>query len=248
MKKLLQGVLHSFGLQLKKFPDPKADADMYKRMRIMQYCGIDTVLDVGANDGQYVLKMRKFGFKGRMVSYEPLKQAFDDLQKTLHADKNWQGYNYALGSEDTISEINIAGNSYSSSLLNMLPTHEKSAPTSRYIGKQQITVKKLDSIFSEHCNGATHVMLKIDTQGYEKFVLDGALQVLPNIDMVQMEMSLVPLYENEMLYMDLIAFMKEKGFELYLFENGFSDKHTGRLLQVDGVFVNKHSPKKIQVA
>ncbi|HSU27024.1 MAG TPA: hypothetical protein VLJ68_01505, partial [Chitinophagaceae bacterium] len=55
---------------------------------------------------------------------------------------------------------------------------------------------------------------------------------------IQLEMSIVPLYENEMLYVDMIDHLARKGFQLYSLENGFSNPETGKLLQVDGVFVN----------
>ena len=83
-------------------------------------------------------------------------------------------------------------------------------------------------------------MLKIDTQGYEKNVIDGATKSLGSIKVIQLEMSILPLYENEMLYVDMINYLDKKGFQLFSLENGFSDQHTGQLLQVDGIFVQKN--------
>jgi hypothetical protein len=87
--------------------------------------------------------------------------------------------------------------------------------------------------------------LKIDTQGFEKNVILGGTQVLSKIDVIKVEMSIVPLYENEILYIEMIDFLDKKGFELYYLENGFSDDKTGKLLQLDGVFVNKKIAEKI---
>ena len=78
--------------------------------------------------------------------------------------------------------------------------------------------------------------MKIDTQGYESKVLKGAENSLPRISTVQMEMSLVPLYDGERLFHEMCALMSDKGYTLVAIENGFSDPASGQLLQVDGIF------------
>ena len=121
----------------------------------------------------------------------------------------------------------------------MLPKHIISAPESEYIAKEKIQIKKMDSIFHLFFEDGDNIMLKIDTQGYEKNVLLGAQDVLSNIKIIQVEMSVVPLYENEILFIEMINFLDSKGFELFSLENGFSDEKTGKLLQLDGIFINK---------
>jgi len=79
-------------------------------------------------------------------------------------------------------------------------------------------------------------MMKIDVQGFEKNVLDGATKSLDSIKIIQLEMSIIPLYENEMLFVDMINYLKDRGFELFSLENGYFDSTTGKLLQVDGTF------------
>ena len=235
MKKLLKKLLKEVNLQVKPYPDK----DLKRRLQIIQHCKIDTLLDVGANAGQYSATMRELGYNKKIVSFEPLKSAFKGLEKSSSRDTNWFIHNYALGNEDCKSVINIANNSYSSSLLNMLPTHLESAPTSQYVGQQDIEEKKLDSIFDTVAQAGDNIMLKIDTQGYEKNVLDGAENSLQHIKIIQLEMSIVPLYENELLFFDMIRFIESKGFVLYSLETGFSNPVTGQLLQVDGIFVRK---------
>jgi hypothetical protein len=89
-------------------------------------------------------------------------------------------------------------------------------------------------------------MLKIDTQGYEKEVLIGAKNSLKDIFLLQLEMSLVPLYKNELLFLEFIDFLGREGFRLYSFEQGFSDPVNGRMLQLDGIFINEKLQNKIQ--
>lgn len=89
--------------------------------------------------------------------------------------------------------INIAGNSYSSSILKMLPSHVEASPESEYIGHEVIEVKTIDSIFPFLRNKGRNFYLKIDTQGFEERVINGAADSLQFIKLVQLEMSLIPL-------------------------------------------------------
>jgi FkbM family methyltransferase len=107
--------------------------------------------------------------------------------------------NVALGDAQENGTINIAGNSFSSSIYNMLPTHLASAPESKYIGQERIRIETLDSIFDSHCSNQQDILLKIDVQGFEEKVLAGAKNSLPFINTIQLEMSLTPLYDGELL-------------------------------------------------
>ena len=208
-----------------------------RRMKLLDTYSIDTVLDIGANDGQYVRWMRDYlGFRGKAVSFEPLSSAFKLLKASAEGDPEWDAFNVGLGDTEGTQEIHIAANSQSSSLLDMLPTHLKSAPESEYIGTETIEVKRLDSVFEDLCGTDGNVYMKIDTQGFEANVLRGAEKSLPHIDTVQMEMSLVPLYDGEMLYIEMCTWMSEMGYDLVGLETGFSDRGTGQLLQFDGIF------------
>ena len=198
---------------------------------------VQLVLDVGANVGQFARELRaEVGYKRQIVSFEPMKAAFSILQERASRDEKWDARHFALGDMDGQSEINIAGNSFSSSLLSMLPAHLNSAPESAYVNKETIEVKRLDSVFDQVVGGARNIYLKIDTQGFEGRVLRGAEQALDRISTVQMEMALVPLYESEMLFPELVALMASKGYVMVALLPGFSDAGTGQMLQVDGIF------------
>jgi len=236
MKKIIQKILKKAGVQLKEFPT----GDLARRIKIINNNKIDIILDVGANVGNYALGMRELGYTKKIISFEPLETAFQSLSKNAKKDPNWVICNYALGDADEESTINVAGgNSESSSLLNMLPSHEATYAESKYIDTQNIQVKKLDSVYSTFCNPHNNVMLKIDTQGYEKNVIDGSSESLRHIKIIQLEMSIVPLYENEMLFEEMISYLTAKDFGLFSLETGYSDRESGQLFQIDGVFVKK---------
>lgn len=199
---------------------------------------IDLVFDVGANVGQFALLARKEGFRGRMVSFEPLPDAHGVLQKKAARDPLWTIHpRCAVGSAEGVTRINVSQNSFSSSLLPMLDAHSSAAPESIYIDQVETGVITLDSVFDSYCQGGDRVFLKIDTQGFEAEVLKGVSSRLSRVTGVQLELSLVPLYEGQELYRHFLDFFEEKGFVLWSLMPGFVDRNTGRLLQFDAVFI-----------
>ena len=231
----IQNILQKLNFQLKRYPD----SDIRRRLKIIQSQEINCIFDIGANTGQYGVYMRKYGYKHKIISFEPLQKAFNQLQINASKDSQWETYNYALGDENAKATINVANNSSSSSILDMLPKHLENAPHSKYVSQEEIEIKTLDSQFDKLYKKGDKLMLKIDTQGYEKLVIDGAGKSLKNVQIIQLEMSIIPLYKDEMLFDDMIQYLKQRNFELYSLENGFSDAENGRLLQVDGIFVKK---------
>lgn len=201
LKQQVRKVIRSWGYDICGYT-PMSHA-VARRKWILESNNIDTVFDVGANTGQFAQHLRRdVEYKKRLLSFEPLSSAYQQLKSQAERDPLWEVFNFALGDQVKRQDINIAGNSFSSSLLEMLPAHELAAPDSTYRGKEPIEVKTLDSIFAGLCSPANNVYLKIDTQGFESRVLRGARDSLAHIHLVQMEMSLVPLYQGEMEFSD----------------------------------------------
>ncbi len=230
----IQSWTRRFGWDL--VPYNAAQHSLPRRRRLMEHHGIDTVLDIGANAGQFGRELRKLGYRGRIVSFEPLTDAFKKLQTAAHGDECWRVLNVALGDAPGKQKIHLAGNSESSSLLEMLPLHLDAAPYSRYAGEETVRVETLDALFDDVCKGARNIYMKIDTQGYEAQVLRGAVRCLERIDVVQIEMSLAPLYAGQALFDDLYFKLAGSGYALVGVENNFGDARTGHLLQIDGIF------------
>ena len=199
--------------------------------------GIDLVLDVGANRGQFVSDIRSGGYRGQVVSFEPLSDAHSKLLQASTGDSAWEAYpRCALGDHNGEIEINIAGNSLSSSVLPMLAAHRNAAPDSVYKGRETAPLHTIDSVVPQYLQNSKAPFLKIDTQGFEWQVLDGARASLPLIQGVLVELSLVPLYEGQHLWQEVMTRLEAEGFALWAFEPVFSDPNDGRTLQVDGVF------------
>lgn len=232
LKKLLIKIANSLGFDIYKKPGKT----YIHFLRLLNDHQIDCLLDVGANTGQYSMKLRKYGYNGKIISFEPQSVTFQKLAENSKNDTNWEVLHYALGAEDATAEINISANTESSSLLDIKDIHVDAAPSAKYIGKEKITLKKLDSVFSELQLQQQKLFLKIDTQGFEMEVLKGAEKVLDKIIGLQLELSTTELYTNELLFDEIIDYLKHKGFHLYLIEPGIVNEKTGRLLQFDGIF------------
>lgn len=230
----IKRVLHALGYDLKKYN--LVSSYLARRMQLLNHHGIDVLFDVGANAGQYASQMREIGYTGRIVSFEPLPEAYQALTSRAKRDPKWEAVNIALGDTDSTATINVAGNSQSSSLLAMLPRHASFAPDSAYVGEVDVTVRRLDQIYGAHYQTGERVYLKLDVQGYEQKVLQGAADFLQHVVGVQLEMSLVALYEGERLIDEMIRFMGEQGFKLMSIEPGVCDPKSGQMLQADGVF------------
>jgi FkbM family methyltransferase len=211
----------------------------FRLARLLALHRIDVILDVGANAGQFGWDLRDIGFSGRIVSFEPLADAFAQLQQAAQGDGKWQAVNIGLGDQDARAVINVAANSQSSSFLPMLAAHSEAAPESKYVGEQSSEIRRLDSVFSSYVRPDTRVFLKIDTQGFEKKVLQGAEKVLGQIELVQVECSFVPLYEGAVLVEEMIGFMRGAGFDPIETTPAFHHRDSAHLMQADILFARR---------
>ncbi|MFM2394278.1 MAG: hypothetical protein RLZZ546_2260 [Bacteroidota bacterium] len=234
--RIFQKITNRAGISIRPY---KASTHPDKRLsQTLKHFKIDAILDIGANTGQFAVKLLDNGFKGLIFSFEPLSSCHDVLISKSKKYNNWKIYEKgALGSENTETFINVSENSVSSSLLDIKETHLQGEPSSRYISKEKIVVRRLDDIFDKLSIHNKNIFLKIDVQGFEMEVLKGAETTINQATLVSVELSLVPVYENgDMLYKDVINYFEERGFYLYGFQTAFVDNQTGQVLQADGIF------------
>lgn len=204
---------------------------------MLRYHEVDILLDVGANIGQFVKAIRGAGFRRRVVSFEPLKDAHAQLVAESRSDPDWLvAERVAIGAEEGEVVINVAGNSFSSSVLNMLPVHENAAPGSSLVGTERAMLAPLDVAARDYVQEDDTVFIKIDTQGYEEHVLQGASEILGQAVGLHVELSFVPLYEGQPLFHEMVERIREDGFCLWGIWPGIHDPESGRMLQVDATF------------
>src|ERR1700690_934884 len=235
MRWFIRGCLWRMGWDLRRF-DPN-HSEWAQLVQQLAFHEVDVVLDVGANIGQFARKLRDSGFRGKIVSFEATSAAYGKLLAEAKADKNWTiAPRAAIGDRDGSTTIHVSGNSVASSVLPMLPSHANADPESRYVASEEVILYKLDTISRQFVRNSDRVFVKLDVQGFEYQVLQGATELLTPIVGLQLEHSLVPLYDGEHLFHPMLHELEERGFELWSLVPGFVDRSTGRLLQVDGVF------------
>jgi FkbM family methyltransferase len=234
-KQLLRDGLRRAGLSVRRYsPATVPDALIHA---LLTHHEIDLVLDVGANEGQYAMALRRAGYAGRILSFEPLRDAWERCSNRASRDPLWSvAPRAALGAQEGQSEIHVASNSVSSSLLPMYETHRAAAPESAYVGTEVVDVRRLDRLGREAIERASRPFLKIDVQGYEREVLEGAREVLDRLRGIQLEISLTPLYAGSPTLTDLLQMMDAWGFAPHALLPGFIDLRSGRMLQIDGLF------------
>ena len=216
--------------------DVTRDSFKHRFVYQVQYHGVRAVLDVGANTGQFGKLLRQSKFTGRIHSVEPLQSAYDVLAAAASGDPQWSVQRAAVSAEPGTLTMNVSGNSVSSSVLPMLETHASAAPSAQYVAQEEVPATTVDEIVTAQGLDPESTLLKIDVQGYEREVLDGATKTLPSFRGVRTEMSLVPLYEGQALMPEIVDLLGRHGFELWFVEPGFTEPGTRRLLQLDGVF------------
>lgn len=222
---------NKIGMSVKRFPS----REDRRLIRFLKENNINVVLDVGANVGQYTQNLFKNGYKGKVYSFEPQSQAFSKLKK--HSNENWITINKGLGDIETKIIINNSANSVSSSILPISNRLSTISNDFEYINKEEVDVSTVDIFLSQNNITPENVFLKIDTQGYEDMVLNGATKSLQKIKVLQLEMSLVPLYKGELLFDEMKQKIESYGFSLSAVESGLADESTGKLLQMDALFI-----------
>jgi len=233
LRRAVNPLLRRLGLRLDALPGRRrGPPDVLLQQRVA------LLFDVGANEGQFAVQARERGFEGRIVSFEPLPEAHAGLLRNARGDAGWTVHDrVALGAAPGETRINVAANSVSSSILPMLDAHAAAAPQSAYVGSAATPVLPLDAVYHRYRGAGERAFLKIDTQGFESEVLKGAERSLESLVGVEIELSLVPLYEGQDLYRHFLDFFESRGFVLWDICPVFRNGRTGRLLQVDAVFV-----------
>jgi FkbM family methyltransferase len=243
LKSRIRGLLRLFYVDVIRYlPSNSAGSQL---ARALEGTEINLVFDIGANEGQFAREIREYGYTGKIVSFEPLSSARKKLLTLASDDPNWKVHGQsAIGDLDGEIEIHVAGNSVSSSVLPMLESHSSAAVGSAYIASESVPIARLDTIAGLYLTPKSNLFIKIDTQGFEWQVLDGARSVLQQARGVICELSLVPLYEGQRLWRDIVDRLDTEGFMLWALQRGFTDPRTGQSLQMDGIFLRREVLKR----
>lgn len=202
---------------------------------------INCVIDVGANKGNYAAALRHFGYKGRIVSIEPVSSVYAELARRASGDNAWHTLNLALGRKNETQNLNVFLAHDLSSFLTPSQNMSPNILNANLTHVERVTVKELDSVFSEIIEGIAEprVFLKMDTQGYDLEVMKGASKSLSYVLGLQSEISVIPLYEGMPDYLEALSYYRKNGFEPTGFFTVGNDRKTGHVLEFDAVFTRR---------
>lgn len=198
---------------------------------------LETIIDAGANQGQFALAARHFYPEAHIHSFEPLPDVYARLQYNTRKLHKITTYNCALG--NTNGELAFYSNAYShaSSALPVSGLQKDMLPQTAATQQVSVPVLRLDDL-QGGIRLQAPVLLKMDVQGFEKEVLKGALHSLPRIDYLLFESSFVQLYDGEPLFDEMHQFVSSLGFE-FIAPVGFLQSAQLQILQMDLLYKNK---------
>lgn len=198
-----------------------------------------TIVDIGANKGQFVLACRALAPKAKVISFEPLPNAGAIFCDFFKDDPSVTLYHSAIGPSQSSEIMHISARDDSSSLLPMGAEQIKAFPGTEEVGTIKIDVAPL-SYFLKPLDISAPALLKIDVQGYEFEVLLGCEDLLHSFDQIYCECSFIELYTGQKLVDSIVDWLFQRGFKLSgIYNTSYDD--SGKAIQADFMFERIHS-------
>lgn len=247
MKQSIQKFLHLFGYEMKawKYNQAEIDANNKKAYELalfihnhkwLQMKGLKTIVDIGANEGQFAERMRILFPEIMIYSFEPIPTVFAKLEDNFKNDLHFKCFNVGLGDKDDRMTFHLNDYTPSSSLLKMNHVHKDNFPQTESESEIPVLIKRLDDVLS-YQNLEKPYMVKIDVQGFEDKVINGGLKLLENADLIIIETTFVELYEEQPLFDVIYDKLRNLGFKYVGNEEQLVSPMNGEVLQADSIFV-----------
>lgn len=223
---------NAFHASLQRFD---VDLNRIPSDRWLRQMPVQTVIDVGANMGQFARIARRLFPTSQIYSFEPLEDCLSAMQIAFKNDSLWRGYQYALGADEGEALFHRSTTTGSSSLLTMTDLHKDAFPASSGDRPERVQIRRLDEVLKE-VDLTADLLLKLDVQGFEDRVLDGATQVLAKTEVLITEVSFERLYDGQAAFEDIYDRLRHAGFN---FHGAYSQllHPNGRVLQADAIFL-----------
>ena len=158
---------------------------------------VNCVLDVGANRGQYGHELRHAGYRGRLLSFEPVEHLCRELQEAAAGDATWSAHRVALGREAGVFDINVTRHDVFSSFRAPIAfAAERFGAAAEVARHERVTVRRLEEVLDELFGSGPppRCFLKMDTQGYDLEVFAGLGRWIEHVVGLQSEVAAIPLY------------------------------------------------------
>lgn len=197
---------------------------------------IRTVLDIGANIGQFAGRIRHALPDAQVYSFEPVKDCYDQLTSKFEGDARFRAFPFALGESESTAVIHRCAHRPASSLLEQSDLLKRAYPQAAAAEAENITIRVLDDVAAT-LDLAPNILVKIDVQGYEDRVIRGGQKTLAAAKVVLMEISFQKLYEGQLLFDGLYDLLRPMGFAFRGFQGQAQAPDTGEIIFADAIFL-----------
>ena len=242
-------VFNAFGLEVRLLKNlRKAREDAWKHSeleawRILDDRKFQTILDVGANEGQFARMARELWPTATIHSFEPLPQVHAVLVSAFAGDALFQAHNIAISDRAGSQVMHCSAFTPSSSLLPMADVHKQEWPQSAEHVEVEVALLPLDDWARANAPLPGPMLIKIDVQGFELHVINGGLDTLSKADVVVLEVAFQEFYEGQPLFADIHARMHELGFAYRGNVEQYLGKDKSSVLYADAIFTNTRQDK-----
>lgn len=212
----------------------------YQLLGLLRRKRIECILDVGANRGQFAEYVRLQGYDREIHSFEPLPDAFACLESVAAKNCRHHAHNFALSNTNGTATLRVGANDQTSSLV-AASSNLHNAATTPFVSELKIDCARLDTLIETGRLAVpdfSRTLLKLDVQGHEAAVLDGAGRFLDKFGGVLAEASLVEIYDGEASMTELSESLRGLGFGILSFKGGLHHPVHGFLMQIDMLFEN----------
>jgi FkbM family methyltransferase len=194
-----------------------------------------SVVDIGANRGQFALACRRCCPQARVFSFEPLARPAASFEALFSGDSIVSLTRAAIGPDRQRASMHVASRDDSSSLLPISDLQTAHFPGTEQAGIEAVDVAPLRA-FLDADDLAPPALLKIDVQGFELKVLEACKDLLDCFRAIYVECSFVELYDGQALASELILWLSHHGFMLERIYNPVCDRDNA-MIQADFLFV-----------
>jgi FkbM family methyltransferase len=247
---LINGSLGKVGLQLRRLPRsiseehqappepelPKVEPFDPSPFIWLSAMKIKTILDIGANTGQFSTEIRKILPIAKIIAFEPLKDCYEELVKKGESLRYFEAHNFALGDKEDKVKIHRSEFAPSSSILPMGDLHKEIFPHTKKTFYEEVEIRRLDDLKLEL---PRPLLVKMDVQGLEDKVIDGGETTISQADVIMTEVSYARLYENQALFDDIYRRLYKLGFIFHGTTFQDINPRDGSAVQADAIFIKE---------
>lgn len=243
MRQPVKGMFRAVGFDIMRHYHPGLTVEAHLRA-LLPMLNVDCVVDVGGHRGEFGTRLRDSGYRGRIVSFEPVSTNVAQLTKVAAKDHDWQVRRAALGRTPDRLELNVTSETQFSSFRKPLSEALAEMPKAEVERREEVEVFRLDDVISDVLPSSdSRVFLKLDTQGWDLEVLAGASNCVDRVVGLQSEISVRPIYEEMPGYLEALAAMEGLGFELTGLFPVARDRRL-RLVELDCIMIRSGSPRR----